>query len=131
METMSKNNFEDALHIVKKINFFLGMCMEDVDHLNYNDDAKMMLRFAINTHGSQFLQQLINSVRIAEKVNIIGDSSWEPNADAIADVQEEWNKRFGNVNKKKFKTENLFSEGQSSQENGETTEQDPRNNKGA
>ena len=115
-----KHNFEDMIHIVKKINFFLGMCMQDVDHTNYSDDAKMLLKFAINTHGATYLNQLMDSIKLAETVNNLkGGDNWDPSKKALDEVQEEWNAGFKNVGKKSFKTENLFSDGQESKEDAE------------
>src|ERR1035437_708686 len=115
-----KHNFEDMIHIVKKINFFLGMCMQDVEHTNYSDDAKMLLKFAINTHGATYLNQLMDAIKLAETVsNLKGGDNWDPSKKALDQVQEEWSERFKNVGKKKFKTENLFSEGQESKEDAE------------
>lgn len=129
---MSRHNFEDMIHIIKKINFFLGMCMEDIDHTNYDADARMLLKFAINAEGVIFLNKLMDVISLAEKVSSIknGDDGWKPSKDLVENVQEEWDKRFKNVGKTKPKTENLFSEGQEDQENVEKDEQDLRDDKG-
>ena len=123
---MSKDNLSDAIHIVKKIDYFLRMCLQDVEHLNYSEDAKMMLRWAISTHGPNMLNELLVSVRLAEKINnTSGDDTWNPSKENMENVQEEWNKRFGNVGKKKPKTENLFSEGQGSEDDDKMDGRDP------
>jgi hypothetical protein len=118
------------IHIVKKINFFLGMCMDDVDHTSYSDEAKMLLRFSINSHGVIFLNKLMDSIKLAEKVSgMKGDDDWEPSKDLIENVQEEWNERLKDVRKKKFKTENLFSDRQEDKKDDEAPTKDPRDNK--
>lgn len=125
---MSTDNFDDAMHIVKKINYFLGMCLQDVDHLNYKDNEKQMLRTLMNIHGNLFLNNLVEAVVVTDnlsKIKYSKDMNITLSDEDANKIQEEWDKVFNNVGKKKLKTRDLFSEGQTSKEDAKESERDP------
>jgi hypothetical protein len=127
-----KNNFDDALHIVRKINYFFGMCLEDIDHLKYDEALKALLKTAVHAHGDLFLKQMLTSIKLIEKASHLGmiADDWDPTDDLLKNVQSEFDARFGNVNKKKFQAGDPFSERQENKKDDEKTPQGPRDNKG-
>lgn len=128
---MSKDNFDDAMHIVKKINYFLGMCLQDVDHLNYEDNEKQMLRMLMNVHGNMFLNNIVESVIVTNNLSNIKLSKGINVSLTEEDskrIQEEWDKVInGKTKRLKLETRDLFSESQENKTDVEKGTGDPRN----
>lgn len=127
---MSKDNFDDAIHIVKKINFFLAMCLQDVDHLNYDEEPRQVLKYLLNQHGTIFLSHLVDSAVLVEKISKINQTkdTLELSDEGAKYIQDEWNKVFnGQTKRPKLEVRNIFSEGQTRKEDAQKGPRDPRN----
>lgn len=128
---MSQDNFDDVMHIIKKINFFLGMCLQDIDHLNYTDNERRMLKMFLNLNGKILLNNMVEAAAGLDKIS--KDCRTVPELEVtnaeVDKVQEEWDKVFKHVGKKRSQTEDTHSEGQASKKNVEKGTGDPRDPK--
>jgi hypothetical protein len=126
---MSKNNLEDVLYIIKKLNWYFGMSIQDLGRTNYSDEEKMVLKHVLNSAGSVLLDQMVNTAMMVDKVSIIrsGDPNWKPTKVTTENVQKEFNKVFGNGEKKNTKATDLLSEGQEGKKDAPESSGDPRN----
>jgi len=122
---MSKKNFENVLHIIRKLNWYFGMTIQDIEYLDYSEEEKTVLKHVINSAGNILLDQVVNVAVMVDKLSNLraGDPNWAPSTNVTDNVQNEFHKVFGD-DKKNSKTENVFPEGQKSKKDEKESKQD-------
>jgi len=118
---MSNNNLDDMMHIIRKINFFLGMSVQDIDHLNYGEEEKGLLKTILNLNGQGLLNSLAESAVMIDRLSKsrVKIPKWNPEEVKLEDIQKEWNKVFLNVKETGSSPTNPISEGQTSKKDDE------------
>ena len=123
---MSNTNFEKTIELIKGVNTFLGKTLAELNKLSYDDEKKFLLKYAINHNGAIFINSLVEMAVLVDKATVIKqrdvfeDEMWEPSKTDTNSIDEEWNRIFKNVGKKRLTEKKLLGENKGNKETGKT-----------